>query len=172
MASAGDARPLVVFVGLPASGKTGVGRLVANVLNVEFRDTDAMFPVLFGKTIHQVAANEGRARFRALDERACLTALTEHPGVVSLGAGSVLSEPVRAALAGLVVCYLVVSPLTAAGRIATDPSRAIRDEPILERVRETARARCPLYERVATFRVPTDDRELFEVAAEVLGFLV
>lgn len=172
MESMGAVRPRVVFVGLSAAGKSTVGRLVAGALRVRFRDINEDISRLAGTSIQQVVLTEGTARFRELDERACLAALSEHPGVVSLGAGSVLSAPVRAVLAGLMVCYLMVSPLTAAGRIATDPSRAVRPEPTLGRVRKSAEVRCPLYERVATFRVSTDDRELFEVAAEVLGFLV
>ncbi len=79
----------IVLVGMPGSGKSTVGRAVAQALGRRFYDADAVIEERAGKPIPQIFAEEGEAAFRDL-EHAVLTDLGRQSGVViATGGGAV-----------------------------------------------------------------------------------
>ncbi|MGH3319104.1 MAG: shikimate kinase, partial [Streptosporangiaceae bacterium] len=62
--------PIVVLVGAPGSGKTTVGRTVAERLGVGFRDTDADIEEQAGKAVSDIFVEDGEDRFRTLERTA------------------------------------------------------------------------------------------------------
>lgn len=174
--SAPGTGPVLVLVGPPTSGKTTVGRAVAEALGLPFRDTDADVEATTGSRVADLFVDHGEAHFRALEETAVARALTEHDGVLALGGGAVLSDATRALLvahgrAGGTVVWLDVDLATAARRAGFN-----RDRPLLAvnpraMLRTMLEARAPLYAEVATATVHTGDRPHEEVLAEVLATL-
>ena len=55
----------VIFVGLPGSGKSTIGRTVAKLLGRPFLDFDREIEQRAGKTVARIFAEEGEAAFRA-----------------------------------------------------------------------------------------------------------
>jgi shikimate kinase len=164
--------PVVVLVGPPGSGKTTVGRALAEALGVGFRDTDADVEAAVGKPISAIFTEDGEAAFRAAEERAVRAALAEHPGVLALGGGAVLAQGTRTSLAGHAVVFLNVGLAEGVRRTGLSQAR-----PLLAGVNPRARfkelleARLPLYREVATVEVATDDRSPDQIATEVLDAL-
>jgi shikimate kinase len=164
--------PVLVLVGPPGSGKTTVGRALAGTLGVEFRDTDADIVATAGKPIGEIFTDDGEPAFRALEEKAVETALAEHPGVLALGGGAVLSARTRGLLAGHRVAFLNVGLAEGVRRTGLSTAR-----PLLAGVnprakfRELLEARLPVYREVATVEVTTDDRVPSDLAAEILAVL-
>jgi shikimate kinase len=164
--------PLLVLVGPPASGKTTVGTGVAENLGVAFRDTDADIEDVEGATVPDIFVQRGEPYFRELEEQAVARALGEHPGVLALGGGAVMSPATRALLtgygrAGGVVVWLDVDLASAAKRAGLS-----RDRPLLAvnpraMLRAMLQERAPLYAEVATHTVATGGREPGDVIAEV-----
>ena len=164
--------PLLVLVGPPASGKTTVGTAVAEILGVEFRDTDADIEDVAGTTVADLFVQYGEPHFRALEEQAVTRALAEHDGVLALGGGAVTSAGTRALLVahardGGTVVWLDVDLPSAAKRVGLS-----RDRPILgvnprAMLRQMLETRAPLYAEVSTATVPTGGREPGDVVAEV-----
>jgi shikimate kinase len=164
--------PRLVLVGPPASGKTTVGRGVAEVLGVAFRDTDADIEDVAGTTVPDLFVQHGEPHFRALEQQAVARALAEHDGVLALGGGAVTSAATRELLvdlgrAGGTVVWLDVDLPSAAKRVGLS-----RDRPILgvnprAMLRQMLETRAPLYGEVATHTVPTGGREPGDVIAEV-----
>jgi shikimate kinase len=161
--------PRAVIVGPPGSGKTTVGQALAEALGLVFRDTDADVEAGAGKPIGEIFADDGEPVFRAQEEQAVAVALKEHPGVLALGGGAVLSANTRALLADHPVVFLNVGMAEGVRRTGLSSAR-----PLLAGINPRATfkalldARLPLYREVATIEVATDDRSPEQVVSEVL----
>ena len=156
--------PRVVLVGPMGAGKTTVGRLLAHRWGVPFADTDDVVEQAEGRSVSDIFVDSGEQHFRALERTAVTRVLAEHPGVLALGGGAVMSEETRATLAGHAVVFLRVGLTDAAARVGLGTSRPL----LLGNVRGTMKAlldeRTPVYESVATAAVDTDGRTPDEVA--------
>ncbi|GAA0522253.1 shikimate kinase [Saccharopolyspora subtropica] len=164
--------PQAVVVGPPGAGKTTIGRLLAQRLDVSFRDTDDDIVRTAGRAIADIFANDGEPAFRAMEEEAVATALREHDGVLALGGGAVLSERTRERLAGHPVVFLSVGLAEGARRVGLSTAR-----PLLAGVNPRAtfrallEARLPIYRSVASVEVATDGLGPAEVVERVVAAL-
>ena len=164
-------RPLLVLVGPPGAGKSTVGRLVAELLDVGFRDTDLDIVRAVGKPISEVFVDDGEEHFRALERAAVAAALADHDGVLSLGGGAVLSDRTRALLRGHRVVLLSADLGTATSRVGLNRDRpvlALNPRAVLKVLLEE---RLPLYREVATDVVDTNGKTVRAVADELLALL-
>ncbi|MFS0704178.1 shikimate kinase [Cellulomonas sp. 179-A 9B4 NHS] len=153
--------PRVVLVGPPGAGKSTVAAALAERWRLTVRDTDADVERVAGKPITEIFVDDGEPAFRALERDAVAAALTEHDGVLALGGGAVLDAGTRAALAdyragGGVVVFLDVSLAHAAPRVGLNRSRPLLLGNPRAQWQALMDARRPVYEEVATLRVPTD----------------
>nr|WP_179503696.1 shikimate kinase [Nocardioides daedukensis] len=149
------------------SGKTTVGRVLAQAWNVTARDTDHDVEASQGRSISDIFVESGEEHFRRLERDAVRRALAEHGGVLALGGGAVLDEETRALLAGHQVVFLRVGLSDAVKRVGLATSRPLLLGNIRSRVKALLDERTPIYEAVATFSVDTDGRNPDEVADEI-----
>jgi 3-dehydroquinate synthase len=164
-------RPARIFlIGLSGSGKSTVGRIVAEQLGWDFADTDDMVEAAAGRSIPELFRDEGEAAFR---QRECM-ALAQISGlsnlVVSTGGGAPTTPEGRAAIGTGFVVWLSVTPAEAARRLAGDPDAS--DRPLLagdaeSRLAGLLDARRAIYER-ADATVEVDGKSARDVAAEVV----
>ena len=157
------------LVGPRGSGKSTVGRRLADRLGLPFVDADAKLEREAGRTIAELFAAEGEAGFRAR-ERAALLALARRDGlVVATGGGAVLDPDVRTALAttGLVVWLDAAAEVRDARIAGTDRPALTEHGRGRAEERAVAAAREPLYRGCAAARVATDGRTPEEVADDV-----
>ena len=147
----------IIFVGLPGSGKTTIGRQLSRRLGVPFVDSDHVIEERLGCSIREYFAREGEDAFRDV-EQAVLDDLSQHHhGVLSTGGGSVLREANRRHLheRGHVI-YLRTSPEDVFRRLRHDTARPLLqvDDP-LGRLRSLYEVRDALYRDTAHFVLET-----------------
>src|SRR5260370_16601531 len=105
----------IVLIGLPGSGKTTVGRLVAEQLHAGFVDVDAIVERREGRPIALIFAEKGEAAFREMERKEMETALASEAAVIAPGGGwAAQPGAVDAARADSLMIYLRTRPETAA----------------------------------------------------------
>ncbi|GAA2231070.1 shikimate kinase [Streptomyces nogalater] len=163
--------PAAVLIGMPGAGKTSVGRELAGLLDVSFRDTDEDVTRLAGKPAPEVLRERGEPAFRLLEHQAVTAALAEHDGVLALGGGAVLHEGTRARLRGCRVVHLWAGLDTLADRVRADGDRPLLDGDSRAGLTQLMRARLPLYQGLAVVSVRAEHRGPREIAEEIAVLL-
>ncbi len=155
-------------MGNMGAGKSTVGALLAHRLGRPFFDLDQAIEQATHKTIPQIFAEEGEARFREIEAR-LLKRLAAHtmPAVIACGGGAILSEANRHIMRqhGWIV-YLKASVETLLSRIADAAARPLLQPDPAEKLQAIAAQREPLY-RQADWILPTDGKTPEQVAAQL-----
>ena len=159
--------PVVVLVGVPGSGKSTVGRALAERLGVGFRDTDADVESTTGRTIADIFIDSGEPEFRRLEAAAAAAAIAEHVGVLALGGGAVLDATTRALLAGGPVVWLRVGLAAASQRAGLSGARPVLLGNVRAQMKGLMDARAPLYTEVARLIVDTDDLSVDDTVEDI-----
>jgi shikimate kinase len=163
--------PAAVLIGPPGAGKSAAGPLLAARIGVEFRDTDEDVAAAAGKPVGDIFIEDGEEAFREVERRASAAALREHDGVLALGSGAVLDAGIQELLQGLPVVYLSADFGTIARRLGLDRARVVVPGNPRGRIRAMLDERRPVYERLATITVQTDDYDPDEVAGQITARL-
>jgi len=160
----------IVLIGYRGSGKTTVGRLLAERLDCALLDTDERIVDRAGMSIADIFATNGESAFRDLEAEIIAEASARSAVVLSVGGGAVLRDDnVRRLRDCGMVFWLDADAETLWSRIAgdeaTDTSRpALTDKTGLDEVRQLLGERRAQYERCAHHRIPTADRTPTQVA--------
>jgi shikimate kinase len=166
-----DARTILnlALIGFMGTGKSSIGRLVAEQLRFAFIDTDELIENEIGRSIPDIFALQGEAAFRKY-ERDVVNALSTRRNTVIATGGGLVADPSNLASLkshALVVC-LWASPETIWERVRSQSHR-----PLLQtsdpqaRIRELLEQRGPAY-RQADVLVHTGFRSAKEAAQQVL----
>lgn len=163
----------LVLTGFMGTGKTAVGRRVADELNAPFFDADREIVKKAGRPIAEIFSTSGESAFRALEAEVIAELAQHDKAVISTGGGALLSPQNRAHLEhnGLLVC-LTAKVGTLVERLKDDFTRPLlagEDLPQrLERLmkeREAVYAACPI-------QIVTDGKTIAQVTEEIVGRIV
>jgi shikimate kinase len=159
----------VVLVGLPGSGKTTVGRAVAEKTGLPFLDFDEEITRRTGLTPSEFFHGRGQPAFRQHELELSRELVGRHTIVVAPGGGWITQELARETVRGhAVLVYLKVSPAGAVARMGG----AVQLRPLLtsgspvEALQRLLDQRAPLYEQ-ADFVVDTEVIDLQAVIDRV-----
>ncbi len=166
----------IILIGFSFTGKSTVGKMVAERLGWKFVDLDQEIARKAGKTVPEIFAGEGEASFRLREGQSVKECLAKERQVVATGGGAVISEENRNLMkrSGLVVC-LEARPETIYERLLKDvkESPSPEDRPLLAgndplaRITAMKEQRRPFYQ-IAHLTVNTDGLSVTEVAASVI----
>ena len=164
----------LVITGFMATGKTEVGQRLARRLGRPFLDTDGLVETAARRTVAQIFADDGEARFRALERDAVEEACAVPDAVIATGGGTLLDAEnrQRLAAAGPVVC-LTASPEEIARRVGDVTSRPLlvgHNGDRLKRIRTLLAERAPVY-ALATHTVDTSGLTVEQVTERVQAFV-
>jgi shikimate kinase len=164
------------LIGARGTGKSTVGRLLAQRVSRTFLDLDHEIEARVGRPIRAIFSERGELAFRDWEEGA-LAAVTEaNPrGILATGGGAVLREVNRRRIRAFgFVVWLTADPVELARRLEADP-RGLADRPALTaagtlpEIAQVLHERSPLYRNLADAVVDTGGKSLEEVVDAVLG---
>jgi len=165
--------PRVILIGPMGSGKTTVGKLVAEKLQIPFRDTDQVIEETTGKSVSDIFLEDGEDEFRAIEKKVLKDELLADGAVLALGGGAPISIDAQSALRAIAspVIYLDISLAAVAPRIGFN-----RDRPLLlhnprGQWQTLMEARRPIYESIADLVIDVNDKTEAEIVSLVLEVL-
>ena len=150
----------VILVGPMGSGKTTVGRALADREHMVHADIDEMIVQARGLAIAEIFETEGESRFRTLEHQALTRALAGTGAVISAGGGVVTSESNRSLLrqADALVVWLDASVEVLVCRVGDGAGRPLlAGDDVANALRTKVAERAEAYEEVADVRIDTSD---------------
>jgi shikimate kinase len=167
------ARRNVVLTGFMGTGKTTVGRLLADRLGYEFVDTDEIIEEREGP-IPEIFRERGEGEFRRL-EREVADALADRDGLIVSTGGRLMVDPVNSARLGATgdVFCLTASVDTILARVTADD--AMSERPLLaagdarDRITDLLAERADAYSQFT--QIDTDSRAPEAAVDEILAAL-
>jgi shikimate kinase len=166
----------LVLIGYRGTGKSTIGRILAERSGRRFLDADREIEARSGRTIRSIFAGSGEPAFRDWEERILADLIAEAPGaILATGGGAVLREANRRRLREFgFVAWLTAEPAELARRLEADRP-GLADRPPLtaagtvDEISVVLAARTPLYRGMADAVIPTDGRDPRQVAEAILG---
>ena len=156
----------IVLIGMPGSGKSTVGVVLAKALGLRFLDVDLLIQEREGALLQELIDRYGVERFLDL-ERDAICSLDLRGAVIAPGGSCVCREESIAHMRRLgTVVYLQMSLEGVTGRIRDMASRGIALSPG-QTLADVYRHRVPLYERCAHITVPIGSQGLAETVGAV-----
>ena len=150
-------RTPVFLIGYRCTGKTTTGKLLAQLLNRPFLDTDRVLEQTLGTRIR------GWGYFRKLETRTLESLDLAHAPVISTGGGIVLeTENCSYIRDNGIAVWLKADTQTIVERLGADPATSasrpnLTDSDIEAETRSVLKLRTPLYDGIAAFSVNTAD---------------
>ena len=165
--------PRAIFIGPMGSGKSTIGKAVANALDLPFRDTDSIIEELEHLPVSQIFIDKGEEYFRAIEKKVLRDELLSDGSILALGGGAPISMDAQSALkvSSAPVIYLDISLANVAPRIGFN-----RDRPLLlhnprGQWQTLMEVRRPIYESIANVVIDVNGKTQKKIVEEVLGAL-
>ncbi|ASV87514.1 shikimate kinase [Ochrobactrum quorumnocens] len=163
---------VVVLVGLMGAGKSTVGRKVATMLGLPFRDADNEIESAARMTVPELFEAYGEAEFRDLERRVILRLLEDGPMVLATGGGAYMNAETREAIAANGVSVWLNAELD----VLMDRVSRRQNRPLLRNddprgvMRRLMNERYPVY-ALADLHVMTRDDKKEVIAGELIDVL-
>ncbi|CAB4588521.1 MAG: AAA family ATPase [Actinobacteria bacterium] len=164
----------IVLIGPPGAGKTSIGKALSKELELAFIDSDAEIERISGKTISEIFVDQGEAVFRKTEVETVTRILAEFEGVVALGGGAPINPEIQKVLLNseYPVIFIDVSISQAANRIGFNKDRPLLMINPRQQWLHLMSERRPIYEKLATITVSSDNSKPAEVAKTITDKIV
>jgi shikimate kinase len=162
----------IILSGFMGTGKTSVGKRLAERLAFEFVDLDDLIEAEARLPISQIFATRGEAAFRALEREMVARMSGRGRSVIATGGGAIVDRQNLEALRGIgVVIALTAAPEIILSRVGGGEERPMLWGPdTRQRILTLLAERAPVYAQ-ADVLVDTSARSVEEVVEHILGLL-
>jgi len=167
----------IALIGYRCSGKTAVGEILGNELEMDFLDTDALIEEMACCSLEALISRKGWDYFRTMEKELVSNLSKRGNLVIATGGGVVMEEGnVQNLKKNSWIVWLKGRPEVLKARMSWD-QRAGRGRPSLtgidprEEIEQVLRIRNPLYAQAGDLIVDTSDLSIREAAASVITSL-
>lgn len=161
----------VVLTGFMGTGKSSLGRVLAQRWGRPFVDMDERLEECFQKPISEVFATLGEAAFRAQEARLCQELAQGSGAVIATGGGTLVFEENRRVFEDHLVLNLTASPKTILARLEKDETRPLlKTQDKMKAIQGLLKSRERSYQAIP-LQVSTDGKRPDELASEIEGLL-
>lgn len=167
----------VVLIGYRCTGKTSVGKRLAEKLRVPFYDTDDLIETAAGCTIREIVAQQGWSSFREREKEVIRTLAAGERRVIATGGGAVMDgENAEVLKRHGILIWLEADTETIVDRMCGDEEScskrpSLTGEDICEETAEVLKMRTPVYSLLADFTVNTGEKGIGQITDEIHQFL-
>lgn len=155
----------IILTGMPGSGKSTVGVILAKAVNRSFVDTDLIIQQMTGRLLQDIIDKDGIDQFMKTEEEAICGANCSQ-SVISTGGSAVYSEKAMKKLKESGVCVFLDVPLEELKkRISNMSSRGIVLNGTFE---DTYAQRLPLYKKYADVTIDCSGLEIEQTVSEII----
>ncbi|MDF2606191.1 MAG: shikimate kinase [Bacillales bacterium] len=160
----------IILTGFMGCGKTTVGKRLAELLNLEFIDTDTLIIKSGSKSIADIFEEMGEETFRNI-ESATLKKLINETAVVSSGGGILLKEENRRLIKeAFISIYLECNFDIIVNRLENDNSRPLFDKNNLEEFKNRYLNRLQYYND-CDIKISVDGKSVETICNEIISSL-
>jgi shikimate kinase len=160
-------RSNLVLIGMPGSGKSTVGVILARMTGRDFVDTDVLIQTAQGRSLQAIVDTDGYLALRRIEETVLL-GLDLQCHVIATGGSAVYSERAMAHLkAGGVTVFLDVDLAALRSRVRDFATRGLAKRPD-QNLAELFHERFALYTRYADVTIPCAGLTHEEVCARII----
>jgi shikimate kinase len=154
------------------SGKTTVGKRIAQELGYAFVDSDDVVSSTAGKSVREIFAQDGEAMFRQCESEAIKSVLADRQSsvVLATGGGAVISSGNRSLISeqASTVVWLDASVEDLVVRTKSGATRPLLDGDAATTLQSLSSQRSAWYDEVATVRIDTRGKSVAKVCSAVV----
>lgn len=150
----------IVLIGMPAVGKSTLGRMLAKELSMELIDTDTEIVKKEGRQISDIFANEGEKYFRDVESEIVKECSLKKGVIIATGGGAILREENVSVLKSFGKLILLNRPLESLIPTGNRPLASDRDK-----ITKLYNERMPIYNKIADVIVDGGNGVEAEVSA-------
>ena len=160
----------IALIGFMGTGKTVVGKALAEQLGKEFVELDSLIEQMAGKTIPEIFKEDGEIAFRELEIEATKEVSKKKNTVIACGGGVVLNKiNIDRLRKESMIVYLTASPRAILKRTLSEgetrPLLNVQDK--ISEIRELLSFRRPFYERAADITINTSKLDIDSVVERI-----
>lgn len=162
----------IILIGFMGSGKTSVGRQLADRMGYLFKDTDEMISAKENMDIQGIFHSYGEEYFRGLETSLLETIMDNIDRTVLATGGGIPIRDRNVKLLHIMghVIYLRTSRSTIVDRLSGDTSRPLlKGKNLSTKVESLLSSRASIYERAADIIIDTDDKSIDDIIKEILS---
>jgi len=167
----------IILTGYRATGKSSIGKILADLLGFGFIDSDQAIEKRQGETIAEMVGRGGWDLFRSKEEDMLVELARSKNKVIATGGGSVMHENAWAKLRqNALVVWLTADVKTICQRLAADSDSedqrpALTEMGTMDEIAMVLEERLPLYQKSSDLTIHTDGKSPEEVAESIAAAL-
>ena len=159
----------IVLLGMMGAGKSTIGRLLSNKINLDFFDIDKIIEKEENSKITDIYKNNGEDYFRKVEEELCLKILKLNKKIIALGGGSFLNSKIREKIQNNHLSFwLTWNTSTIIGRIKKSKNRPLLKNMSEKDINNLFVKRKKIYEK-AHFKINCENLSKNEIINKIIN---